>query len=524
MGGNKIMRKDSETFNILKERNQLSQRLLFEGLLVGALAGLVAIVYRVMLTYAESFCFAMIAFVKTNYIYMMIWIIGLTILGFIVSCFLKYEPFISGSGIPQVEAEVQGSIDESWYKVLISKMIAGTLCICGGLSLGREGPSIQLGAMVGKGISRFFKRMKTEEKFLLTCGAAAGLSAAFNAPLAGIIFALEEIHKNFSTSALVSVMCASLTGDFLSRNVFGLAPSLHFTMSSTLPLNQYAWLLVLGVVTGLLGVFYNRLTMSSLVLYDKIPFLKKHQKVIIPFVFAGIIGLVLPQVLGGGHVLVEYLNNDNALISSLLILLLVKFVLSLVSFGSGAPGGIFFPLLILGSLIGALFGKVAIACGVDTIYYHNFIILAMAGFFAGIVRAPITGIVLIAEMCGSLQLLLPIALVSFVAYIIANAMKSEPIYESLLDRLTHHQQSVDYIEDKELISFVVSLGSLAVNQTVASLKLPPKCLLVSIVRGKSEMIPHGDTQFYVGDQVVIIVDRYHIEESKRMLSEIFTFS
>ena len=148
----------------------------------------------------------------------------------------------------------------------------------------------------------------------------------------------------------------------------------------------------------------------------------------------------------------------------------------------------------------------------------------MAGFFAGIVRAPITGIVLIAEMCGTLKLLLPIAIVSFIAYIVANSLGNEPIYESLLHRLTKNKNSVQSIENKELVSFVVSLGSIAVNQTVASLTLPPRCLLVSIMRGKNEIIPHGDTQFYVGDQVVMIVDRYRIDEAKEKLAEIFTFS
>lgn len=316
----------------------------------------------------------------------------------------------------------------------------------------------------------------------------------------------------------------SLTGDFLSRQIFGLSPSLHFTLEISLPLNQYAWLLVLGVVTGLLGVFYNKMTIASLKLYDRIPVLKSYQKIIIPLFVSGVLGLWLPQVIGGGHVLVNYLNSEQLVLSTLVVLLIVKFVFSLLSFGSGAPGGIFFPLLILGSLIGAIFGQIAMIFGIADVYFVNFVIFAMAGFFAGIVRAPITGIVLIAEMCGTLKLLLPIAIVSFIAYIVANSLGNEPIYESLLHRLTKNKNSVQSIENKELVSFVVSLGSIAVNQTVASLTLPPRCLLVSIMRGKNEIIPHGDTQFYVGDQVVMIVDRYRIDEAKEKLAEIFTFS
>ena len=106
-------------------------------------------------------------------------------LGVLIGWCLKQEPLISGSGIPQVEGEIISFLDQKWYKILPYKIVAGTLCAFGGLSLGREGPSIQLGAMGGKGMSRIFHRVKMEEKLLLTCGAAAGLSAAFNAPLAG---------------------------------------------------------------------------------------------------------------------------------------------------------------------------------------------------------------------------------------------------------------------------------------------------------------------------------------------------
>ena len=148
----------------------------------------------VMLSYGEKIAYFVVDYIKNNTFHLCIWIICILMIGFIISKLLKYESYISGSGIPQVEAEMIDQIDEKWYKVILAKMVAGTLSIVGGLSLGREGPSIQLGAMIGKGLASVFKRMKLEEKYLLTCGAAAGLSAAFNAPLAGVLFALEEIH------------------------------------------------------------------------------------------------------------------------------------------------------------------------------------------------------------------------------------------------------------------------------------------------------------------------------------------
>lgn len=511
---------ESKTSQVLKEKDHFSNRLLVEGLIVGVLAGIVAVIYRLLLSNAESFLFNVLNYIKTHPVMIILWFLFLVVLSFLISLCLKYEPYISGSGIPQVEAEVEGKINQCWYKVLLAKMIGGTLCIIGGLSLGREGPSIQLGAMVGKAVSQFFNRLKSEERFLLTCGGAAGLAAAFNAPLAGIMFALEEIHKNFSSSALISVMCASIAGDFISRNIFGMSPSLQFVIEESMPLNQYLWVILVGIIAGLCGIIYNKVTVKTLETYDKIP-LKKHQKIIIPMMISGVLGMFLPIVLAGGHSLVEYLNGDQIILSTLFLYLIVKFLFSALSFGSGAPGGIFFPLLILGSLIGAIIGKIAIMAGVSMDLFYNFIILSMAAFFASIVRAPLTGIILIAEMCGTLKMLLPIALASFVAYMVANMLKSEPIYESLLSRLVSKNSSEYYIEQKELVTFVVELGSVCEGKEVKDIHLPRPCLFVSVVRGNKELIPRGTTEFHVGDEVIMLVDKKYYALAKDEIAKLF---
>lgn len=193
-------RKHGSTLHILHSAGNFKYVLIGEGLAAGLCAGLIAVLYRIILGYAEDFVAAAVAFIRTDWTHIVLWFAFLLILGFLVAQLLKAEPLISGSGIPQVEGEIMSFIDQQWTRVLPAKVIGGTLCAFGGLSLGREGPSIQLGAMAGKAIAKLFHRVKMEERLLLTCGAAAGLAAAFNAPLAGVMFALEEIHKNFSVS------------------------------------------------------------------------------------------------------------------------------------------------------------------------------------------------------------------------------------------------------------------------------------------------------------------------------------
>jgi len=306
------------------------------------------------------------------------WFVVLFILACVVGRLVKYESFISGSGIPQVEGEIMGEIDECWWRVLLAKLAGGLIGLGCGLSLGREGPSIQLGAMAAKGFSRITKRVKTEEKLLMTCGASAGLSAAFNAPIAGVLFSLEEIHKHFSPEILLSSMAASITSDFVSRNVFGLKPVFTFHITHMMPLGTYGHVLILGVIIGLMGVVYNTCLSKSQDLYQKLP--GQTMRLLIPFMLAGVFGFLYPSVLGGGHSLVEVLSSGEMVMGSLCLLFVLKFVFSMVSFGSGAPGGIFLPLLVMGAVIGGIyFNAVGMVSGSLDGLLGNFIILGMAG-------------------------------------------------------------------------------------------------------------------------------------------------
>lgn len=410
--------------------------LITEGLCVGLVGGFVVLLYRVALNFAGNWLLKSLSYIKGNPLRCAVWFLVLAGLAWIVGRLVKWEPMISGSGIPQVEGEVSGRLSQNWKRVLPAKFAGGFLCMLGGLSLGREGPSIQLGAMAGQGISRALGRGKREEKFLMTCGASAGLSAAFHAPLAGMMFAVEEIHKTFSIPILLPVMTASVTADYIASHILGLDPVFHFQITEYLPQNYYWLLILLGILVGVSGVFYNWGMLKAQELYRKIPFLKETGRLLIAFLTAGVLGLVMPSVLGSGSGLIVSLTKGEMVLGMVVLTLVVKFLFSAVSFGSGAPGGIFFPLLILGALLGAVFAMTgAEFFGLDPVYINNFVLLGMTGFFTAIVRAPLTGIILLFEMSGSISQMLSLSIVSVTAYIVATLMRSEPIYDSLLKRI-----------------------------------------------------------------------------------------
>lgn len=419
-----------------KRARRIPVMLITEGLCVGLIGGFIVLLYRVALTFAGNWLIKILSYIKGNPFRCAVWFLILMALAWIVGRLVKWEPMISGSGIPQVEGEVSGRLSQNWKRVLPAKFAGGFLCMLGGLSLGREGPSIQLGAMAGQGISRALGRGKREEKFLMTCGASAGLSAAFHAPLAGMMFAVEEIHKTFSIPILLPVMTASVTADYIASHILGLDPVFHFQITEYLPQNYYWLLILLGILVGVSGVFYNWGMLKAQELYCKIPLLKETGRLLIAFLTAGVLGLVMPSVLGSGSGLIVSLTKGEMVLGMVVLTLVVKFLFSAVSFGSGAPGGIFFPLLILGALLGAVFAMTgAEFFGLDPVYINNFVLLGMTGFFTAIVRAPLTGIILLFEMSGSISQMLSLSIVSVTAYIVATLMRSEPIYDSLLKRI-----------------------------------------------------------------------------------------
>ena len=240
----------NNTFNTLFHWHSFRLKLVFEAIGVGIFAGLLIVLYRFALEKTMVLLHKIYEILTQRPYLTPVWVGVILLIGIVVGIITKAEPMVSGSGIPQVEGVLLRKLKMTWWKVILGKFFGGVLAIGSGLSLGREGPSVQLGAAVGQGFSKIFKRVKLEEKFLITSGASAGLAAAFNAPLAGVMFALEEVHKNFSPLVLLSSLAAALSADFVSSGFFGLKPVLNFNGLSPLPLKSYIFIIVLGVLLG----------------------------------------------------------------------------------------------------------------------------------------------------------------------------------------------------------------------------------------------------------------------------------
>lgn len=516
------MKNLEKTLKSIVENPKYIFRLSVQGVMVGIFAGLMVCLYRFLLSESEHILRNYLTIIQTNVVYIVLFFVFLAVLGLLIDWITKWEVDSSGSGIPQVYAEVKGHMEANWAKVLFSKIVAGVMTALGGLSLGPEGPSVQIGGMAGKGVARLFKGSKTDELRLILVGSAVGITAAFNAPLAGVLFVMEEINHGFDKTLIFIALVSAIVSDFISKSIFGQSTVLTFPINN-IPLENYWILIVLGIVIGVIGYVYNigMIKSSDFVNSLKIP---SQLKFVAVFIISGVVALTIPQISDGGHFMMDMLGVAIPSLGVLVLLLVLKYLFSMFSFSSGAPGGIFLPILVLGAYIGAIFGSVVVpALGMEHVLIYKFIVISMAGFFAATVRSPITGIILIAEMCGSTESLVAMIIVSLIAYVVPTILGNEPIYESLYDRLllNKNREFVKKPSKHVLSEYVVPLDCDYINFKIKDIPFPKNAIVVSVIRNGKYIIPTEDFNIKYSDQVQILTDVNDYPYVREEIEELF---
>lgn len=356
----------------------------------------------------------------------------------------KFAPEAGGSGVPHLKGVLLGLNTLRPVRIIVVKFLGGLLALGSGLVMGREGPTLQMGGSLGALAARFLGSDTRSRQILIAAGAAAGLSAAFNAPLAGLIFVLEEVQRDFDPAMFAAAMMASLVADVIGRLISGSAPafSVEIAPTSLVALIAYA---VLGIGCGLAGVAFNRALMwgsNQEARWQKLPI--PVLGLVIGAIIGGI-GFFAPQFLSAGHGMTEALfslGESPSLVAAakhllwlIPLLFALRFAMTIGSYSTGAAGGFFAPILALGAQLG-LFVAVSTQLVAPGLLIHpqNFAVVGMAALFAASVRAPLTSIVLIIEMTNGYTLILPLLTACLCAYGTADALNDLPIYEALLER------------------------------------------------------------------------------------------
>jgi len=348
----------------------------------------------------------------------------------------RFSPYAAGSGIPHVEAVVEGEKPPAPWRLMLVKFLGGVLAIGAGLALGREGPSVQMGATVGHIVGRAFRRSWADAKLLLAAGAGAGLATAFNAPVAGAVFVLEELVRRFDTRLAIASLGASAGALAVARILLGDAPDFHVEPLPYAGFGQMPLFLVLGVLAGLIGVAYNRTIIGMLAVADRLPRWPVELRASAVGLAVGALAWFAPRLVGGGDAITQDALAGTQVLSALSAVFLVRFALGSLSYAAGTPGGLFAPLLVLGAQLGLLFWAACHACfpGI-AMNPAAFAVVGMAAFFAAVVRAPVTGVVLVTEMTASFTQLLPMLEACFAAMAVGTLLRNPPIYDSLRARI-----------------------------------------------------------------------------------------
>lgn len=416
-------------------------KIILQAVMVGLISGLLVVFFKVSISKLFEFIQNFISQFDLSHkllIFPLITTLGGLISGVLV---FKFAPETKGSGIPFVKMVMARMGNITRVRTIVVKFLAGVAGIGTGLSLGREGPSVQLGAGAGALVGKIFKMKGTDQGKLIAAGAGSAIGATFNAPIAGTIFVLEELVNKFSASLLFPVLVATVTASSVARHFLGNNPSFTIPyITHDLSFEGISVCIILGIVAGFLGVAFSKIIYKNNEFFEKMDKIPNWLKPAIAGFGIGVIGIFIPYVLGSGNLSVDLLLQHKLALSVVVLVFAVKFFVTPFCFGSGAAGGIFLPMLMLGSFLGYIVASIFNMFG----FHVDVVVMAMIGmgaFLASVARTPITAVVMVFEMTAGYTHILPIMLSAAIADLIAEKLNHRPIYASLIVNQVKSQEA-----------------------------------------------------------------------------------
>ena len=492
------------------------------GMLTGLIVGVIITCFVKLCSLTENFSAeTFYGFFRENPAFIPLLFVALFLGSVLIGAVMRFLPSVKGSGVPQTEGAARGLFRFKWYEAITGMLAASLFTIFMGLTAGSEGPSIMIGGACGALTNDVLKRNAVIRRYQVTGGACAGISVAFNAPLTGMAFAFEEAQKRFTpevfvcsfSSVVVAITVRNLLGPLIGLGTGAFLHSFSFAGVDAFNLMFLVYVIFAAVIVALAGVAFYYLTFFVKKLFGKSKLSRVCKglfRVSIPFVLAGAFGLISAYVMGGGHHFIEAVGNLETLeriFSSpvwvtLLIIVVLRYIATVINIGAGVPAGAFVPILAIGAGLGALLSFVCKAMGMDPAYTDALIVICMSAFFTTIVKAPITGIVMVVELTWNYTFLLPTILGVAIGYLTGMLLHTEPIYDELWDQFYEELQKEHPQEQFTLKARITESGN-AAGRELRDVLWPNGALIVKIVRGDEEISPGGDTDLQEGDILIV---------------------
>lgn len=397
--------------------------------LIGVLAGLSAVLFSLAIDRAGRTLFG---FDPTPLRLFLVPTCASLLAGVLLS---KVFPDVRGSGVPQTKAAFHLHDGVIPLRVPFGKFLLGVICVGSGHSMGREGPSVQIGAGIASAIGRWVGLPPHRVRELVPVGAAGALAAAFNTPVAAVIFALEELIGDLNAPLIGSTVVASVAAVMVARSILGNEPLFHVPTYQLVHPAELAAYAVLGVSGGLLSLAFCR---TLLLVRRRTLTLSPGRKMLLPAVGGAIIGVLIifvPEVMGVGYEHIGRALNGGLVLRTLVLLCAAKLVATLVSYTTGNAGGIFAPSLYIGAMAGGAVGTLThMVAPFPTADVGAYALVGMGALFAGIIRAPMTSVFMIFEITQDYQILVPLMVANLLSYMISRHYQPAPIYHALLEQ------------------------------------------------------------------------------------------
>lgn len=411
-----------------------NQKLFLLTLLVGAVCGLMAVAFHVLIRAAERNILRHV-FLAIGWRQVVLTLLVPTLGGLGVGLLLHFwVPEARGSGIPQVKTAYFLNYGRIPFRSAIGKLVTAVISLGTGASIGREGPTVQICAAVSSFLGRFFAVSRRRLMELIPVGSAAGVAAAFNTPIAAVTFAFEEIIGDLNQKMLGGIVIAAVIASAIARGIEGPGPI--YTEVPAYGMNHPAELIfyvLLGAIVAGVAVFFAETLLRLRLIFRRLRRVPGWLKPAIGGFAVGIVGLFAPQAMGGGYETLSDALKGNLSLTLMMTLSLAKVVTTVLSYGSGGSGGIFAPSLFIGGMVGGTIGRIVEAAFPQSQTAPGaFTLVGMGASFCGVIRAPITSVLIIFEMTGNYSLILPLMVASAVSYTIASRLQPLPIYEALL--------------------------------------------------------------------------------------------
>ncbi len=350
---------------------------------------------------------------------------------------VRRQPLAAGSGVQHVEAIMRHEALPASFWIVPIKFVGGFLGIGTGLALGREGPTIQMGATIGAWLATRLRCAVGVVRDMQAALGGAGLAVAFNAPFGGSLFVFEEVARAFRLRLTILTLLAAATAIAVARWLLGGSPDFRVDPLPAEGPGTFPFYFVFGCALGLLGVLYNRLTIGLIAAMERLGRWPAEARAAVVGALVGVVAWFSPALVGGGDNLSQAILAGGLPLATVAIIFVVRWFLGPLSYSAGTPGGLFAPLLLVGAALGTLFvagANMILPLGFS-LSPVAFAVVGMSAFFTGVVRAPLTGIILIAEMPATSNLMVPMLVASGGAMLCATLVRGEPIYDTLRHRM-----------------------------------------------------------------------------------------